>query len=237
MPKAVVIELIFNTPLNDWQIVTNNSHGNTVRSTFLAFAESGWTCDVRLANYSNQNYGAYDYVSKLASTPYDLVICSWRLNEYFLPSFEAISAPVFIVSETRTPYISGTKIYSPIIFVGADENFKSRRIDTWDIATNLSGSNQNAPSYANAVVAGKCTKLLLEGFNTNQIKNAVQEQAISFPEWTEFLGYGKAPSVYNTVLPEPLPEPEPPIDPPPEPIPPYIPTLEPLFPKTFIIFL
>jgi hypothetical protein len=229
MPRALVIELTNNQPQLDWHLTTASSHGNTVRATFLHFAESGWTCDVRLANYSNQNYGFYDYVSKLTETPYDLVICSWRMDEYYLPSFARIvnelGVPTFLVTETRNPYISGSKINTPIVFVGANENFKSRRIDTWDIATNLSGNSQNYPSYANGVIAGKSTKLIDNGFSAVEIKEVIQEQAQDYPEWTEFLGYGQAPESYELITPEPEPEPpEPEPEPEPTPEPPFIPS-------------
>ena len=230
MPKAVVIELTFNTPILNWQITTSTAHGNIVRSSFLSFAQSGWECDVRFASYESEIYGFYDYVEKLQETPYDLVVCSWRLDEYHLPSFARIvnelSIPTFLATDTRTPYISGGKINSPIVFVGSNENFRSRRIDTWDVATNLIGSSQNFPSYANGVVAGKATKLIDNGFSATQIKEAVQEQAQDYPNWNELFGYGKAPSSYELVTPEPIiPEIETPSEQLPEQITPFIPSV------------
>lgn len=235
MPKAVVIEFTFNTPSTDWQIVTNNSHGNTVRSSFLAFAESGWTCDVRLANYGTI-YAFYDYVARLNETPYDLAICSWVVDSYYIANLEKIATeygiPLFMPrTNLSKPTNTDRDLSKKICFVGSLSQVQAWRNNTYDIASNLSGSNQNATSYTTAVVAGKSTKLINAGFTFQEVYDAINEQASNFPEWNAVDGFGQAPIEYAISIPTPEPEPEPPPSPEPEPEPPFIPTII-LQPKT-----
>jgi len=223
MPKAVVIEFIFNTPLKDWNIVANNSHGNTVKSTFLNFAGSEWDCDVRLANYGTI-YALYDYVARLNETPYDLAICSWRVDDYFLTNLQKIvtdyGIPLFMPASSSVNL--SEKQDRPIVFVGANDESINYRLDTWDIATNLSSPNSGYTSYTTAVVAGKSTLLLDAGFTALEVVASVREQSLNYPTWDNLIGYGKAPELFDSsIVPTPAPEPDPIPDPIPEP--PYIP--------------
>ena len=227
MYKALVIEFSIGAPNPeiDWIIITNNSHGNTVRNTFLSFAQSGWSCDVRQVR---DNDGFYDYVSKLQETPYDLIICSYILDVNWTNSLDKIGTdlgiPLFMPMPNSGDLNTNSFRRFNCLHVGSEFSGTSIRADTWDIATNLNAPNNNFTSYTNAVVAGKATKLIDAGFTYLELYEAIREQSSQFPDWDNRNGYGKAPESFSITLPtpiEPIPEPDPIPDPIPEP--PYIP--------------
>jgi hypothetical protein len=212
--KAVVIEFYWGSPSKDWVIVTNNSHGNTVKSSFLAYAGEGWTCDVRGVNFG-LIFGEYDYVSKLQEIPYDIVICSWRVDSYFYRHLDKIvtelAIPVFMPSSALAFNPQTHYTGYGIIFVGSSTTYPSGRLETWDTASNLTGPDTDYTSYTTAVVAGKSTVLVEAGFTGFEVKRAVQEQSSQYPTWDSQNGYGEAPALYTPTLiaPPVPPEPEP----------------------------
>jgi len=197
MPKAVVIEFALSA-VESWTLVTNNSHGNTVKSTFLAFAPSGWTCDVYSAN------SAQTARNNVLSGLFDLAICSYVADYSIVNTLDPISSVEGIPLFMPMPNTNGIQNRdafnrASFVFVGANpaQAGEGVRIDTWDIASNLSASSQNLTSFTTAAVAGKAASLLDAGLSAGQIYKAIRQQASNYPNWTNADGFGQAPTAYT----------------------------------------
>lgn len=199
MPKAVIIEF---TGASSVTIVTNNGHGNTVKSAFLFEAPAGWDADV-ISCPNDFGVKAYEWIEARTAT-YTLAICSNVIDVFYTRNIEKIQRvlgiPLFLSldnSGSTSIYEQGTNaVYSG---AGTESNVAetSFRNMTFDSATNLAPASQNLTSYTNAVIAGKCAPLVDAGLTAAQIWQTVRQQAASYPTWTAQNGYGKAPTAYT----------------------------------------
>jgi hypothetical protein len=201
MPTALIIELDANYSVPT--IVTNSTHGNTVKSTFLYYAPVGWDAVV-VACPLAFGVPAYEYVEANADL-YDLCICSYYTDIYYAQNFDKIprllGLPMFMPMQNNQTTDSVYYQKSNIIYVGAGSTVnvqgRGQRIDTFDIASNLSGGNQTLTSYTTAVVAGKAALLVDAGQTAGQVYKTVREQSANFPAWNNVDGFGKAPTAYT----------------------------------------
>jgi hypothetical protein len=201
MPTCIIIEIDETQSVPT--IVTNNSHGNTVKSAFEFVMPVGWSTVIVATPYS-LGVPIYEWL-EARPDDYQLAICSYTMDGNGIRNFEKIprvlGIPLFMPVSNDDDESGTSFTKSNIVFCGAGNtepvNAVSRRIDTWDFASNLSSPNNLFTSFCTPVVAGKAAALVDAGLTPAQILKTVRMQATDYPTWDNQNGFGKAPASYT----------------------------------------